>query len=267
MVLPRTSYKIAAAILLFSLPYAATAGESAPLAPLTMEGKYAVAWNGLPIGRIRLTAREEGGRYSMTVDTKTTGVAALFSKERRVAEASGTVSVAGYIPQRFDSRPQANDKGDITTLTYDATGKLATRLRDPEDDPNWRPPVPLAQASIATDPVTAGFIARRRIHEVFGDGAQPIRTKTYDGERLAEMQFTLADKPVILEIMDKDVTAIDATITRKPIAGYTPKELKKFAAGDPPIHFYFGTDTKALPLRVTVDAVVGHITATLVELK
>jgi hypothetical protein len=267
MVLPRPSYKTAVAILLFSLPYGATAAESAPLAPLTMEGKYAVAWNGVPIGRIRISAHEGDGRYHISVDTKTTGVAALFSKERRVAESSGNVTPAGYVPAQFDSRPQSGDKGSVTTLTYDANGAIATRLRDPEDDPNWRPPVPREQANTATDPVTAALIARQRIHEGWARGERRFTTRTYDGERLADMQFTLAAKPVTLDIMDTDVEAVDARIARKPILGYTPKELKKFAAGDPPIHIYFGTDAKALPLRVTIDAIVGHLTATLVELK
>jgi YD repeat-containing protein len=267
MVPPRTSYKIAVAILLFSLPYSAAAGEFAPLAPLTMEGKYSVAWNGVPIGRIRLTAREDASHYQITVDTKTTGVAALFSKEQRVAEASGNVTAAGYTPSRFESRPHNSDKTDLTTMTYDAAGQLTTRIRKPEDDTAWRPPVPTAQASTATDPVTGGLILRRKIHEALAGGSPHISTKTYDGARLADMRVTLAAKPVTLEILDKDIAAIDASIARTPIAGYTPKELKKFKAGDPDIHIFFGADEKALPLRVTIDAVVGHLTATLVELK
>lgn len=271
MVLPRTTYKTLLAILLFSLPYAAAAAESAPLAPLSMEGKYTVAWNGVTIGRIRITAEEDAAHYHMSVDTKTSGVAALFSKERRVAEASGNVSASGYIPQRFESRPQKNDEGEITTLTYDSAGKLAKRVREPDDDPNWRPPVPAAQASTGADPITGAFTLRRQLHEALsraaGGGKQTIRTRTYDGARLATMQLSFSPTPVTLDIMDHDTPAIEARVTRTPIAGYTPKELKKFAAGDPPISFYFSTDEKRLPLGARIHARFGDITATLVEVE
>ena len=263
----RTSYKFAVGFLLSLVPQLAQSAEPA-LKPWNFTARYDVAWTGMTIGRILITATEDATGYHMTVDTKTHGIATMFSKERRIAEASGTRTADGtYIPGRFESRPQDQDKGDHTVLTYDAAGKLANRTRDPDDDPNWRPPVPREQANIATDPITAGFIIRHALSHTLDSGEDTLSTHTYDGARLAQMRVHLVNPSTPLTIMDHPTNAIDLTIARQPIAGYTPKERKKFEAGDPIIHLYFTADDRRIPLRATIATSFGEISATLEELQ
>lgn len=260
-------YKIVISFFLVVFPHLTMAAETALSEPWNFTAKYTVAWSGITIGRIYITATEDATSYRMSVDTKTHGVGSLFGKERRWAEVTGKKSGTQFLPSRFESRPQSNDKGDRTELTYDDQGKLITRLRLPDDDPKWRPPVPREQANTATDPITAGFIVRDNIARAMASGEHSLHTFTYDGARLANMHVTLITPTSTLSIMDKTVEAVDITINRQPIIGYTPKELKKFKDGDPDIHLYFTADAKRIPVRITVDAPVGQLTATLVELK
>lgn len=259
-------YKILIGIFI-ALPFQLLADEPRrPLPPLVMEGKYTVAWNGITIGRVNLTTRETESSYHMLVDTKTSGVAALFKRERRLAEATGRIDDAGrHIPTRFHSRPhEADDEAeDYTILTYDPQGQLMSRTRVPDDDPSWRAPVPFPQASGATDPVTAGLVLRRELYVAIEMGQSTISTRTYDGARLAELRMAIKPKSVTLDIGRDKTPALETHLSRQPVAGYTPKELKKFDAGDPPIRFYFSADGNYMPLRVAIAVFAGELTATL----
>jgi len=244
-----------------------SAAQVPPLAPLTIEAKYIVAWNGITIGRINLTAEEAGGRYRMLVDTKTRGLARLFSDEATVASAEGAITDDGrYIPLRFESRPLKDPEKPRTVLTYDEAGKLLSRERTPDDDPAWRPPVPPEQVATSTDPVSAGFILRRMLHDNMAREVRESVVTTYEGARLADMKFTVVSRARV-EYMDEYHDAINTVVTRVPIAGYTVKEKKKYAEGDPTIHLYFSADSKLIPVKATVDLAFGQLSATLTEIK
>jgi hypothetical protein len=257
------SYKISmmfAAAMLLAAPARAAVPD---FTPLNLTAHYTVAWNGIPIGRINMTASEDALGYRMVVDTKTHGLAALFNDVRSVTQAEGHKEGASYIPRRYDIRPQGNDDIRHTTVTYDAQGQIATRERAPAEDPSWRPVVPLVDADAATDPITASFAARGKLHDAMAQNNREMTLKTYDGARLAEMHFTVVS-PARVEVMGEYVDAINTIVARQPIAGYTPKEIKKYKKGDPTIHLYFSADAKFIPLRATVDTVCGELSATLV---
>ena len=221
-----TAYKILAATACVFCTTPARAQESA-LPPLNITQHYQVAWGGVPIGRIIFTAKEENGHYSVTVDTKTSGIAKLFSDEKTLAEVSGDGGVHGnYIPRRYISRPQKDGKGKTTALTYDAKGRILTRSRVPDDDPAWRAPVPPADANTATDPITAGLRLRQILFKDVTAQVNSASIRTYEGARLAEMHITVvnAEDSVILE--GETVAAVNLRVTRTPLLGYTPKEQK-----------------------------------------
>ena len=262
-----TGYKILIGLMVLQGPAAYAADKPAALAPLNLEAKYVVAWNGITIGRVNLTAKETAKLYSMNVDTKTHGIATIFNTERRIAEANGTVNNGRYIPARYASFPQGKDEGRRTTLTYANNGKISNRERVPDDDVTWRVPVPEAQVNNATDPVTAGFILRKQLHEAIEAGKSESMVKTYDGARLAEMRFTVIKPSAKVQVMDSYRDTVTTIVTRQPIAGYTSKEIKTFTKGDPVVHLYFSADDKFMPLRATVSTNFGELSATLTELK
>ena len=231
---------------------------------MTIKAKYIVDWNGLTIGRINFTCEEMAGRYHMMLDTKTSGVARIFSSEATIATAEGIIADDGhYIPQRFESRPiHDDDSRPRTVLTYDETGKLASRDRNPDDDPAWRPPVTLERAAGSMDPASAGLAMRKLIHDHMAQDIRESTLRTYEGARLADMTVKVVSRTHV-EYMDAYHDAINTVVTRAPLEGYTPKEKKKFEEGDPTIHLYFSADAKMLPVKATVDAPFGEISATL----
>lgn len=261
----KTSYKI---LICFFMANTAMAAE-APLKPLNINAKYTIAFNGITIGRIRFVAQEDAKSYSITLDTKTHGIGSIFSNEKRIAKAEGRRTADGqYLPDRYDSRPQDDDTTDRhTTLIYDATGKIKTRERVPDDDPSWRPVVTSEEINKATDSTTAGLVLRQRLYQAIAKGQTEATVRTYDGARLADFRFSVIKPEARVQVMGNYQPAINTLVTRQPINGYTPKELKKFKAGDPEMHLYFSDDEQFLPLHVSIDTSFGQLSATLAELK
>ena len=235
--------------------------------PLNLSARYIVAWSGITIGRIIITAKEDASSYSMSVDTKTHGLGSLVSDEASIVSARGSKKPDGtYVPAAYHSGPQnSNDaKRDITDLTYGAAGMIEKRVREPEDDPAWRPLVPFGEINTARDPITAGFILRRQLHDALGNKTAEVSTRTYDGARLATMKMIRTANAKV-EIMGTYKDTVNVQITRTPINGYTPKELKKFNKGDPEIHLYFSNDEAFLPVRASVKVALGELSLTLID--
>jgi Protein of unknown function (DUF3108) len=261
----RAGYKLSIAVLFASLVAPAAWAQQAPLSPFNLNGRYKVAWSGITLGRINLIAAEDATSYSMSIDTKTRGVGAIIGDEARLIIARGSKAVDGtYIPAAYESKPQKNEETeDVIKLTYDAKGDIVNRLRTKDDDPAWRPPVPFAKVNTARDPVTGAFMLRRALYALVPSTQNEVATKTYDGLRMATMKMTRAANAKV-EVMGEYKDSINVAITRTPIDGYTPKELKKFKKGDPEIRVYFSNDAAFLPVRATAKTLVGELSMTLV---
>jgi hypothetical protein len=265
MVQPKSTYKSALFALLALLASPAFA-ERPALDPFALKGRYIIAWSGITLGRIYLTAREDNGSYRMVIDTKTRGVGALVSDEKRIIEAYGTKSDAGdYIPAHYESRPQKDPEEDVVTLQYDSHGNLEKRSRKFDDDPNWRAPVPVAEINTARDPITAAFMLRRALYAALDQDLPAITQRTYDGLRLAEMRL-IRRANARVAVMDRYRDTIPVSVKRAPIAGYTPKELKKFNKGDPEIRIYLSNDALFIPVRASAKTPIGELSMTLSEI-
>lgn len=253
-------------MILAILSMAAPVSAGVPaLEPLNYKLKYDVTWNGFTIGRLRIRVSEDAFSYRVSIDTKTSGIARLFSSEKSVAIAEGRVVDGRYIPTKYTSRGD-NGSRQRTVITYDASGAIATRDRKPPITGKSRKEVPLEQANAATDPASAFFILRKKLHTAMKANVRDVSTHTYDGVRFAEMLIHVVS-PARVEVFDKYENAINTVITRKPLNGYSAKELKKFKEGDPPAHIYFSTDGRFMPLKAQVQTNIGTIAATLSEIQ
>jgi hypothetical protein len=141
---------------------------------------------------------------------------------------------------------------------------LVERSTNPVDDPSWRPEVPLKDVQDAYDPVSAYFVLRTKMFENVNRRIKDTYIKTYDGRRLAEFHFKAVNNGTKLRD-GKVIPVINTVASRKPIHGYTPKELKKFDEGDPKIHVYFSADPRFIPLEFEIYHWSGKITASLEE--
>lgn len=266
MVLKNTAYKVGIAVFCLGL-LAPQAKAEGTLAPLVLNARYNVAWSGIVIGRIILRANEDATSYSLSVDTKTHGLGSLISDESSMVDAKGSKKPDGtYIPAEYNSGPQkaGDTRRDVTHLTYNAEGNIEKRVREPEDDPAWRPPVKFADIDTARDPITAGLILRKALHGAIDSTIMNVSNRTYDGARLATMSFTRLPNAKV-EVMGTYKDTIDVQVTRTPVTGYTPKELKKFNKGDPEIHLYFSNDDAFLPVRASAKVLLGELSLTMVD--
>lgn len=257
-----TRFKILFCLALMSTPALAVVP---PLEPLNLTARYDVYWNGLPLGRLRITVKEDMLGYALSVDTKTRGLADIFAESRSFAQARGTRSDDRYIPRYYLSE-SASENQRKTVITYDETGAIEQRERTPQDNPAWRPIVPLNEANTATDPITAFFIARQRMHDNIANNVRETQVRTYEGARLALFNIEVIS-PATLKIMKKSVNAINTVPTRTILNGYTPKEIKKYKKGDPTVHVYFSADGRFIPLLAEVNLPLGTLKAELTELQ
>lgn len=233
------------------------------LMPLSGEYKYVVKWNGITIGRVILAVTENKNTFYASIDTKTRGIVDIFSPLRSVVTVDGVITESGdYLPTLYQSRSHSDEGGRTAKLTYDESGTLTERIREPLDDPNWRPEVPLEELVDVADPITA-FLRLRR--ELFGNlkaKVKDTKVKTYDGRRLAEFKIR-AINPGTKMIHGEVTKMINTVAFRRPINGYTPKELAKYDKGDPTVHVYFSHDFTLMPLAIEFDVTFGSISAVL----
>lgn len=246
------------------------------LTAISEHAYYRLEWNGIPIGRIRVDAEESGDSYSMIVDTKSKGVISVFSPFRTVATISGTKEGDAYLPRTYRTRSEKNDECPAsfaskhldncgTHMSYSEAGLLTERVLVPPNlDPSYRPIVDLAEASTGTDPITGYFRLREKLRRNIDQGMRTTTVRTYDGKRLADMTATTAERTEI-NVDDAKHPVIATRLTRKPIAGYTQKELRKFKEGDPIITAYFSDDDAMQLLRLELELTLGNITMELGE--
>ncbi|MEJ0009416.1 MAG: DUF3108 domain-containing protein [Alphaproteobacteria bacterium] len=234
-----------------------------PLEPLNAEARYDVTFNGLTLGRIRVSYHETAFGYKIDVDTETHGIAAIVKSEHTDTVAEGTLRDGQYAPTRFEFK---GDKQRHATLAFDGEGHITGSSRTPQDDPKWRPPVPAEALAGVVDPATGFFVARRQLHDAMDSGGKEVTVRTYDAAHLTDLNVR-AVSPADLVIMGKPQRAINLVIARKPVDGYTEKEKKRYAAGDPPIHFYLSADGRFFPLKVEAGMKWGVLSAELTELK
>ncbi len=253
-----------AVVFVAALAVATPASAEVPtLKPMNYTLKYDVTFNGLPIGRVRIVASEDEYRYSASVDTKTRGLMRLFDSTKSLLSATGRKDEGKFIQKDYSSRSTDDDSTKLTTIRYGMKGEVIKSERKPPDDPANRPPVPLEDVSEALNPLTALLVARYRLRDYIAANQRAVTLRTYDGARLADLTFT-AHSRTSFEIMDKRVDVVNTELTRKPIAGYKAKELKKFKEGDPVIHVYFSADERFLPVKADIAISFGTISAELV---
>lgn len=251
-----------------SFAMAAEAVSPPPLQPLNFEARYDGTFTGVKLGRLRIDMKEDKESYELKLDTKLSGLARVFSEMRSFAQARGIKKGQTYLPQFYESTEEKNGdpKAREAWIKYDEKAAIAERFRNPMDDPYWRPIVPIADANTGVDPISAYMLLRPKLQQILDKPGQQTFVRTYDGARLAEMNFRVVGRTSI-EIMDKKMPVVDTTLTRALLDGYTPKEKRKFKEGDPEIHIYFSDDARLLPVKATIALPAGSFHIALAELK
>lgn len=229
------------------------------LEPLNLTVRYNIYWNGLPMGRLRIKTEETSSRYQVSFDIKTRGLAEMFSPLRSYTTASGIKNVRGdYIPTDYAAKTTDDGDTKTTTLTYDSSGTIIERDRNPPEVEGHRPIVPIEDLAEAHDGISAFLILRKTALDHLKNQQKETSVRVYDGRRLAEYTLRVVN-PGTKMIHNQITGMINTVITRKPIDGYTEKELKKFDKGDPIVHLYFSQNGIFLPLALEAQVMFGII--------
>lgn len=228
---------------------------SAALAPLSERMHYDFSWMGMGFGAMDLNAHESAGRYEATMTIRSTGLAQLFSP------LSGKIEVnAGPGGRLYEAFTTSGSKKNHYKLAWDGAGNLTERIVEPAEDPGHRPDVPPELARGVNDPLSFLLNLRQDLSAARDKGEAHFATRIFDTKRVTEAVFTIEGRETI-EWQGEKVPVIHCIGRRVPLAGFTEKEKKRVAKGEPPLHVFFSDDEKLLPIRMHFDAFLGRVKA------
>lgn len=246
-------------LLLSLLSYNVQADE--PLIPIHFTGHYDFAFSGIPFGEIDITFTEKAGNYRATSDIETTGVARLLVQHSSHTTSHGSGRNFHYANAEYESRYSTRGKKKYARISK-KNGRIVSDKVEPPDNRSVRPAVPLAEKSAAVDPLAMSVAIRNAFARARQEGRTSFTLDFYDGRRLTRSFFTLGDERV-LRINAHKIPVFTLHARRKPLAGYTAKELARINPNEPELTIYFSHDVKFVPIYMEVPLPFGVATATL----
>ena len=214
--------------------------------------KYNLYYGGLRTGYMLAEIRKQkNGVYRFEVRIKSTGILHWITKYRSTTVATFKVNKHGtVIPLHFFSDGKLRKRKRSTMLEYDASGDLIKEVITPPKKPGKRKDVPATLRAGALDPLTTAFFSREFIKQ-FAERSDKkndhFSVKTYDGKRLGDYEFTIRGHKK-MQLHKKKFDTIEMSFIRKPIMGFSKKEMKRLKK-EPIIHVFFQNDSALLPVR------------------
>jgi hypothetical protein len=114
----------------------------------------------------------------------------------------------------------------------------------------------------AVDPLSLILQVREKLQKSQAQGTFSVNV--YDGNRLSEADFTVLGKKNIV-YGNKSFPVIEVAGRRKPLGGFTAKEMGDFTTSQPMLTIYFSDDTRLMPLKLQMEMPFGLLTATLAK--
>ncbi len=236
--------------------FPAQAKELPALAPFTFSAHYGFYWNGLPFGVLDIKAEEKEKIQRMEATIRSTGLAALFAPHKSTT----TLEVANG-KTIYETNYTTRDEPRRVKITYSPMGTVSETIVEPPEDPVRRPPPSAEQLKQSLDPLSFVIAARQALHHTLAADKTEFSLSVFDGRRLMETPFTVQGEELLRRPEGK-LPVVHCLVQRKPIAGYTEKELKSLKKDNPALHILFSNDEKMLPLKLYVD-VLGRMYAVL----
>lgn len=252
-------------MLFFLLAYPAWAGD--PLIPLQFKGTYALSFAGILFGKMNIEVEQEPGYFRMSSDVASTGIVAVFASHSSKTTVTGKGKNFSYTTRSYQTKSQTRKKKRDIALEYRG-GKYVMEKVVPPDNRETRKEVPGKLKNDAYDPLSVIVEIRKRIIELRRTGKDvgsidfPI--KLYDGRRLTQADVSVHETQQV-SVGAASVPVLHVSVKRKPVAGFTDKELKQYDPNEPPLNLYFSEDETFLPIALSIPFTFGAVTATLVK--
>lgn len=237
------------------LPCAANAEDFA------FQGRYVLAFSGIPIGKVSVNLAETATNYSAKSDVGLTGLAKLFVQHTSATTSVGTGENYNFTNRVYETRYQTRKKPKYVKMVT-KNGVIAEEKVEPPDNRAVRPAVSAADKKGAYDPLALALAIRDNLARCQNEGAKNFTLNYYDGRRLTAVNFAFLGAKT-LRISGKKTPTLVLTATRKPLAGYTQNELDDIGPNDPTLNLYFSNDEQMIPLLLQVPLPFGTATATL----
>ncbi len=225
-----------------------------PLPPLRFNGVYVFYWGGMAFGEMALRANEDAKNFEAESTLKMTGLARMFTSMESSATLTGSRGKSwGKSPREYETFYTSKGKPRHVKLVYNTAGRVADEVVEPPENRDRRPEVAGWLKAASLDPLSYVFAVREELHKAREAGEREFTVRLYDGRRLMDTTYTIGES--------RD-GVIPVTGSRKAVAGFTAKEMKKMAS-EPKVSTYFTDDERLIPLRLELPLPIGVATATL----
>lgn len=243
-------------VVLLAIMVSSAVRAETPLEPFNLRAVYHCVWGGLSVGELVIDSQETN-QYRVKLDVETRGLVKFFSKHRSNSTVHG-IAEPSYQPLSFVSNYSTKGKPKFTSLKFAPDGSLIEEVHKPQKPEKDETPVTDSLKKGVYDPVTSILAIRRKLHEARQSNQKQFTFRMYDGKRLSELRFRILGTTTIATGETK-TPVIRVAASRKPLAGFSPKDLKHIEQGDPPLTIYFTQDEKLLPTRLELDTAFGRI--------
>lgn len=245
-------------LVLLTATQAAAQASSPDTRPLSFSANYRFHVAGVDAIGIDVSAKVDGGRYTIRTSTATDGMFQWMTRYSQTIETVGAVEAGGELrPLHYLSNSTGRWGKRVIELGWSETGEpRVLRLEPPVEDDEERFPLPKGSLADTLDP-TAGMVARALIGAVPNVCAGTQRF--FDGRRLYALAFTPAGE---VEMAANRYSAFAGRALRCDVR-YTPLggHMKKYAtetdsAAAEPIKLWVaeGVDARVrVPVRLEVD--------------
>jgi hypothetical protein len=252
----RHLYKLPLIALLLCWPQNAFAA----LTPASFSGQYGLYLSGLPIGTMKagVDVRKDG--YDITAAVRTSGLVGMIARHRSdsSAVASGTNIDRMNVTYLVDAQTR-NKKRQIKLVKK--AGKVTEEAINPPENRASRPEVAASMKHGTFDAISIVVKLRSLIEDWKKNGDDTTTIRLYDGRRLTDARVRILGEKKLAKYGDQGVIAL--TVKRRPVAGFTQKELSQYRPDEPALTIYFSNDDKLIPLHLELPFTFGVLTAEL----
>lgn len=250
----RTLYKMLALFCLATPCVTSAQVQPKPAEPVSFIGQYSFSWAGVYLGKLELSIQEKPDTYDLRLAVISGGVVNWFTRHENDTVANGTRTGDTYHPSFYESHYKTKKKPRHIRLQFDKDGKITEELNEPPENRALRPEVPAKLKDGSYDPLTGMMLMRSGVSTLTG----------FDAKRLYTVNIKDEGKET-LTIMGKSTPSQHYVLSRVPLAGMTAKETKEYAAGEPPLHFYFSDDARRVPVYMSMPVFMGSVKGTLTK--
>ncbi len=232
-----------------------------------IEARYAIRLLGLPLGSASVSGAFDPTGYRIEASARLTGLAAVVSKARGVATASGDLSHDKVLPISY-ATTSANAQMTRTVRIGMAAGNVkGVDISPPFDDLPGRIPLTDEHKKSVLDPVSALLMPIRNGTGTVGPATCDRTIPVYDGWTRFNITLSYVGTR---EVVAKGFTGPVAVCAARyiPIAGHRPeRESTKFMANNKNIEVWLApvSNGVTIPYRISVATMVGTTVIEAVE--